>query len=269
MSGHAWKVMVGKLYQSARHILEAGSDAVLLLLAPQVCRQCGAWVERQADGTACRACWEAWFAEQSRYRPGCHRCGRWVAADATMVQPQKQCAQCANWSLTWARSGGAYTGALRAALLALKHTPRLPTPLVQRLHATWQQHAVLHTSDILVPIPLAPRRERARGYNQAVRLAEAVAQVARRPVVTEALARVIETYPHRAGLDARARRQALEGAFRVIRPRLIANRRVLLVDDVLTSGATLDTAARALLAAGAAEVSALTAARTLRHTSLV
>jgi ComF family protein len=268
MSGHAWKVMVGKLYQSARHILEAGSDAVLLLLAPQVCRQCGAWVERQADGTACRACWEAWFAEQSRYRPGCHRCRRWVAADATMVQPQKQCAQCANWSLTWARSGGVYTGALRTALLTLKHTPRLPTPLVQLLHATWHEQSVLHTSDILVPIPLAPRRERARGYNQAVRLAEAVAQVARRPVVTEALARVIETYPHRAGLDARARRQALEGAFRVIRPRLIANRRVLLVDDVLTSGATLDTAARALLAAGAAEVSALTAARTLRHTSL-
>ncbi len=261
--------MAGKLRQAARRLIEAGSDAVLLLLAPQVCRQCGAWVERQADGVACRACWETWFAEQLRYQPGCHRCGRWVAADVTMVQPQERCTQCAAWFLARARSGGAYTGALRAALLALKHTPRLPTPLVQLLHATWHEQSVLHTSDLLVPIPLAPRREQARGYNQAVQMAEAVAHVARLPVVTEALVRVVETYPHRAGLDERARRQALDSAFRVLRPRLIANRRVLLVDDVLTSGATLDTAARALLAAGAAEVSALTAAQTLRHTSLV
>jgi ComF family protein len=259
--------MVKGLQGVAWRILEAGSDALLTLLAPQICRQCGAWVERQADGAACRACWEAWFAEQSRRRLGCYRCGRWVAANATAIQPQKQCAQCGPWFLTWARSGGTYMGALRMVLLALKRNPRLPTPLAQLLQSTWQQHAVLHTSDLLLPVPLAPRRERMRGYNQAARLAEAVARVARLPVVTEALARVIETYPHRAGLDERARRQALAGAFRVVRPRLIANRRVLLVDDVMTSGATLDTAAQALLAAGAVEVSALTAARTLRHTS--
>lgn len=258
--------MTTKVQRTVCRILEAGRDAVLLLLAPQMCRLCGVLVERLSDGVACRNCWEAWCAEQQRRRLACRRCGRWTDDGPAAVRLQTQCLDCASWSLTWVRSGGAYTGALRAALLALKHSPPLPAPLVAWLQTTWQQQTELHSSDLLVPIPLAPRRERARGYNQAELLAHVVARVARRPVVTEALARVVETFPHRAGLDARARRQALAGAFRVIRPRLIANRRLLLVDDVLTSGATLDTAAETLLAAGAAEVSALTAARTLRRT---
>ncbi|MGQ9897549.1 MAG: phosphoribosyltransferase family protein [Acidobacteriota bacterium] len=258
--------MVVTLRQLAGSLLEAGRDAALLLLAPQVCRQCGALVARQSDGVACRDCWEAWLSEQQRCRLACYRCGRWADGETAAIQLQSSCPQCASWSLTWVRSGGAYTGALRAALLVLKRVPHLPTPLLQLLQTTWEEHPVLHPSELLVPIPLAPRREQARGYNQAVLLAQVVAQVAGRPVVTEALARVIETHPHRAGLDERARRQALDEAFQVIRPRLIANRRILLVDDVLTSGATLDTATRTLLAAGAREVSALTAARTLRRT---
>ncbi|OYT72807.1 MAG: phosphoribosyltransferase [Chloracidobacterium sp. CP2_5A] len=251
------------LWQAARQRLEATRDAALLLLAPQACRQCGGQAERVADGAVCRACWQDWFREQARRAQVCARCGRWADAEGTSVARRERCEQCSAWALEWLRSGGAYVGALRAALLAFKRIPLMPEPLRRMLHETWRQEAALHASDLIAPIPLAPRRERQRGYNQAALLAREVAGVARLPVVTEALARVIETHPHRAGHDERARRDALKGAFRVARPRLIAGRRVLLVDDTLTSGATLDCAAQALLAAGATAVSALTAARAI------
>ncbi len=250
-------------WQIIRHRLEATRDAALLLLAPQLCRQCGALTEKLSDGAVCRACWESWLGEQARRPQACARCGRWAEAETEFVARRPQCEQCAPWALEWLRSGGAYVGALRAALLALKRIPMTPEPLRRIVRETWRQEAALHESDIIAPIPLAPRRERQRGYNQAALLAREVACAAQRPLVTGALARVIETHPQRAGLDARARRDGLKGAFRVIRPRLVANRRVLLVDDTLTSGATLDVAAQALLAAGATAVSALTAARTL------
>lgn len=220
-------------------------------------------MEHLGDGVVCRACWEAWRNEQASRRQVCDRCGRWADASGFDIVRRELCEQCATWSLTWARSGGAYMGALRAALLALKRVPAVPKPLCELLQATWRQQTVLHTSDVIAPIPLAPQRLRSRGYNQAEILAYEVAQAAHRPVVTDALVRRRETHPHRAGLDEVARRTAMRGAFQVVRPRLIAGRRVLLVDDVLTSGATLDSAAKALLAAGAAAVSALTAARTV------
>ncbi len=254
-------VIQRSIQQTVWRPVEAVRDAVLLLLAPQPCRQCGALVECLNDGVVCRTCWETWRAEHATYLQVCDRCGYRAAAHGPAVVRRDRCEQCARWSLTWVRSGGVYTGALRAAVLALKRSPAVPVPLWTLLQETWQVQTVLHASDLIVPIPLAPLRQRLRGYNQAEILAKALARTTCLPVVTEALVRCRETHPHRAGLDAQARRAALHGAFQVLRPRLIAGRHILLVDDVLTSGATLDTAARSLLAAGAAAVSALTVAR--------
>lgn len=260
MRGVALKLQM--MRRTTWRCLEAARDATLLLLAPQACRRCGSLVESFRDGAACRACWEDWQAEQAARPQVCDRCGRWAEADGFAVVRRARCEQCGDWSLAWVRSGGVYTGALRAALLALKRVPFAPTPLCELLQATWRAQPVLHTADLILPIPLAQHRRRSRGYNQAEILADAVARAALLPVVPEALVRRRETHPHRAAMDERARRAALRGAFEVARPRLIAGRRILLVDDVLTSGATLDVAAQALSAAGAAAVMALTAART-------
>ena len=118
----------------------------------------------------------------------------------------------------------------------------------------------LRVVEAIVPVPLHWRRQMTRGYNQAERIARPLAKRIGRPLVT-ALRRTRAT-PPQARLE-RSRRQAnLRRAFRCRRPSEVRGRSVLLVDDVTTTGATLEAAATALRRAGAASVVALAAART-------
>ncbi|ROR34501.1 ComF family protein [Inmirania thermothiophila] len=110
---------------------------------------------------------------------------------------------------------------------------------------------------VLVPVPLHRRRLAQRGYNQALELARGIARARGLPLAPALLARRRDT-PSQVGLDARARRRNLRTAFVA---RDAAPRRVILVDDVLTSGATAEAAARALRRAGAAEIHLWVAAR--------
>jgi ComF family protein len=116
------------------------------------------------------------------------------------------------------------------------------------------------TPDLLVPVPLHARRERQRGYNQSALLATRLGQVWGVPVALDALGRATATVPQ-TDLDAAARRKNVRGAFIVRRPELVAGRHVLLVDDILTTGATVGECARCLTRAGAAAVGVLTVAR--------
>jgi len=113
---------------------------------------------------------------------------------------------------------------------------------------------------LVVPVPLHPARLRARGYNQAFLLARAFA-VTRRLELSPALERLRDTSEQRA-LGRRARRDNLGGAFDVPRPRHVSGRHILLVDDVLTTGATADACAAALRTAGAFRIDVLTVGRT-------
>jgi ComF family protein len=110
-------------------------------------------------------------------------------------------------------------------------------------------------------VPLHAERERERGFNQAALLARALAKRTGLKADEWSLKRVAHSARHRAGMDARARRETVEGAFAVARPRLMEGERVLLVDDVYTTGATASACAEALLASGASEVFVLTLAR--------
>jgi ComF family protein len=116
--------------------------------------------------------------------------------------------------------------------------------------------------DLIMPVPLHPSRLRWRGFNQAALLGNAVARRLGRPLDAGSLVRVRETDPQ-TGKNMRERRQNIRDAFAIRRPARIANRRVLLVDDVMTTGATVDECARTLLAAGARRVDVLTLARAL------
>ncbi len=115
--------------------------------------------------------------------------------------------------------------------------------------------------DLVLPMPLAPRRLAERGYNQAWELARRVARLHGRPASATALQRWLEATPQ-AGLDRAARRRNLQGGFAVPQPEAVAGRHLALVDDVLTTGATVAEAAQALLGAGAASVQAWVLART-------
>jgi len=115
--------------------------------------------------------------------------------------------------------------------------------------------------DVVVPLPLSGPRRRERGFNQAELLAETIATRLRVPLRPRVLRKVVDT-PPQAGLSRAARRRNLDGVFRA-RERAVRGRRILLVDDVLTTGASLSEAARTLRKAGARRVDAAVVARAI------
>ena len=180
------------------------------------------------------------------------------------VPPEKRadvrCRRCDGAAYTAARSVGRYEGALRASVLTLKHEPHVSARVAKLLFEV-QRRPPLDAATRIVPVPLHEERERERGFNQATLLARALASLTGLPLDEWSIVRASHTSRHRAGMDARARRETVEGAFRVERPRLVAGERILLVDDVFTTGATVSACAQALKEACAQEVFVLTWAR--------
>jgi ComF family protein len=111
---------------------------------------------------------------------------------------------------------------------------------------------------------LHPVRERTRGFNQAAVIARTVSVTTGLPVDDRSLVRILYSEKHRAGLDAKGRRETVSNAFEVTQQRVIQGENILLVDDVLTTGATANSCATVLLEAGAGTVSVLTIARSRR-----
>lgn len=241
--------------------LDALYDATLALVYPMRCAACGvASVEARADAPACAECWRATTIFTGD-ETCCGKCGALAAGD---VPPEKRasarCRRCDAAAFTAARSVGKYEGALRASVLTLKHEPHVSARLGRLLFGAGRRPP-LDSATRIVPVPLHVERERERGFNQATQLARALATLSKLPLDEWSVVRAKHTPRHRAGMDARARRETVEGAFRVERPRLVAGERILLVDDVLTTGATVSACAQALKDAGAPEVFVLTVAQ--------
>jgi ComF family protein len=156
-----------------------------------------------------------------------------------------------------------YGGPLSEALIKLKHAGRadLGEPIGRAIASVAAGAIAAARVDVAVPVPLHPARLRARGYNQAALIAIGVGAEARLRVDVRALDRVRDTPPQRS-LGPAARRSNVRGAF-VADPGRVGGRRVLLVDDVMTTGATAAACSQALEDAGATAVVVLTAARTL------
>lgn len=235
-------------------------DAALALVYPQPCVVCGASVESRHDGVACARCWD----DAPLFRGDetiCWKCG--ALSYATVAENKRdtvRCGRCDDDSFTGARACGLYEGALRAAVLELKRQPHVARRLAQQLYETQRRHP-LDGAEVIIPVPLHVSRELERGFNQASVLARALARFSQLPLDEHSLVRQSETKMHRAGMDAKARRRSLADAFTVRHPKLIAGKRVLLVDDVFTTGATASACANQLKAGGADKVFVLTMAR--------
>jgi ComF family protein len=152
---------------------------------------------------------------------------------------------------------GTYAGPLRDAVVWLKYHDRrsLARDLGLLLAVSLEEQREAWLPDALVPVPIHPRRRRERGYNQAELLAAALSELTGLPV-RDALERVADT-PPQVDLSREQRWQNVRGAF-APRAGLSPGRRPVLIDDVQTTGATLEEGARALRAAGAHVVYALT-----------
>jgi ComF family protein len=159
---------------------------------------------------------------------------------------------------------GIYDQSLRRAIHALKFdamvslAPPLGHQLVRAFRAHWPDGDI----DLIAPVPLHRRRLRQRGFNQAFLLIAGWPVSGAVPIVRDLLVRLRATRPQ-TGLDRRQRRVNIKNAVAVRRPGQSTGRRVLLVDDVLTTGATADACARMLLRDGASRVDVLTLARAL------
>jgi ComF family protein len=165
-------------------------------------------------------------------------------------------------AFSYARAGARYGDLVREALHAFKFGGRraLAAPLGDLLAEAVQGGLPLGLPDLLLPVPLHPRRERERGFNQSLLLARRLGRAWGRPVRDDVLSRVVAT-PSQTALAAAARRGNVRGAFRLRHPELIAGRHVVVVDDILTTGATLSECARTLQEGGPTTVGVLTVAR--------
>lgn len=218
------------------------------------CLWCGRPGPWRAGAGLCTACWRRVPWVQG---PVCRRCGKPLARPGT-------CRDCSARPVPVAlsRAPALYDGVWKDLIHALKFAGRqeLCEPIGEAMARCARRAGYPERCHALVPVPLAPSRLQRRGYNQAELLARQVGARTAVPVLP-VLARTAKPAPSPQSLkSARERRRSLRGAFVTVRPDVVRGLTLAVVDDVYTTGATMDEASRALLRAGAREVVGLVAA---------
>lgn len=233
--------------------------AIVDAVWPPQCPSCGARVLQ--NGLLCARCWsEIHFISD----PLCDRCGLPFDYD---VGEAALCLRCQARPPAYSRARAAfrYDDHSRGLILSLKHGDRLETALPL---AEWMIRAgarLLEEAELIVPVPLHRSRLFARRFNQSALLAQRLSEKSEVPYEAAVLRRVRRT-PSQGSLTRRQRILNVQGAFSVParnRP-LIENRQILLIDDVLTTGATAESCVRALTMSGAAGVDVLSVARVVQ-----
>jgi ComF family protein len=231
--------------------------AALDLVFPALCPACGATLGIGRRDPLCGTCWTG--IERIRH-PRCVRCGA-APFDADAELAPVTCLPCHEVppAFDYARSAAQYRGPLREAVHAFKFRGKRPLAgVLGDLLVEQCGTSVAAEVTALVPVPLPRDRARERGYNQAELLAARVGARLDIPVKPRWLRRVKPTVPQ-SDLAAAERRANVRGAFGA--SRAVAGQHVVIIDDVFTTGATVEECARALRAAGAVRVGVLTVAR--------
>jgi len=228
------------------NVIERASRAALDLLFPPQCALCG-----RGGALLCGACAAVLPAASGRR---CERC-------AMPVHSGPVCRHCLEAPPAFASIRSAFVMEEGARRLVHELKYEGLTSLAEPMAALVVARCGVPCADVVVPVPLHSSRGRSRGYNQSAALARRIAAAAGLPCDARAVRRIRDTAPLAHTMHRDERRAIVAGAF-AGDPRRVAGRRILLVDDVVTTGATLDACAAGLLAAGAREVRCLTFART-------
>ncbi len=234
---------------------------LLHALLPVECATCGVALGDDPIPFFCRRCWE----EIRPFRgPACSRCGHPFASPvALLYSPSHLCSACRLRPPAYTRAWSCYAYAppLREAITLFKYKGKvaLADALGDLMCAAWHDAPEV---DVLMPVPLHPARLREREFNQSLLLVDRLNRRLQLPVSYHNLVRQRQT-PPQTELTRRQRHKNLRRAFVVLRPDEVADKRILLVDDVFTTGTTVNECAKTLRKAGAGDVYVTTLARTI------
>jgi ComF family protein len=241
------------------------SDALVSVVFPSGCRICERLLTSASRVPLCRECLSSFERVPSIV---CETCGRPLPGLAQREGEPLLCPACQDRTYTFdrARSFALYKDAVVRAILLLKFEQIEPLGawFSERLAEMVNTESNRLLADVVVPVPLHREREKERGYNQAALLSKPLAKRLRLPHKAVLLMRT-RARPDKQVLSLEERWESVRGAFATRPGSQVDNLRVLLVDDVLTTGATLDACARALREAGARSVIGLTVARAVRN----
>lgn len=229
-------------------------QTLLKVLYPDCCPVCGEVQEQMLsdDGAIriCPACEKKLIRVAS---PFCMQCGKPLESDRIRREYCGDCLRGAH-AFVQGRAVFVYQGAVIGSMHRLKYANRRDYAAVfareaYEMHGGWLERIA---PDALIPIPLHPKRRKERGYNQAELIAEALARFSGIPVEKKLLLRTVHTQPQKQ-LHARERKNNLKNAFQTSK-KIVQLKKVLLVDDIYTTGSTVDAAAEALFRAGVTKV---------------
>lgn len=235
-------------------------NKLIEFLFPPACPLCDSPVS--IHGELCADCWMGinWIEN-----PKCLKCGYPFYGDFEF-EDTPMCPVCAagKYELDWIRSACVYDDASRNAMLPFKHGGRIKYARFMSRAMIWALRDIDIDADVVMPVPLARRRLFKRGYNQATLLARPIAKAIGIKMDIDSVRRKYRSdMGHK---NSKQRYENIRGVFSVVNPNNVRGKRILLVDDVMTSGATFTEMRRVLIRAGAAAVYGVTFCRVVRTT---
>lgn len=222
----------------------------LNILFPETCPVCQHPAKDHYTAPICPYCWKAVSPYEG---PMCLRCGKPLVSDIS-----KTCGECLEDepAFSYARSFGLYEGVLKRAISLLKFygIKRLSRPLSDVM-----LHLKIPDADVMIPVPLHEKRLRKREFNQSALIAKYLAASQGITVMLNCLVKIRDTMPQ-VGLSSSERRKNIKGAFAINNRPLISGKDIVLVDDVVTTGATVRECSKVLKKAGARDIYVITLA---------